>query len=122
MPAGFAREPDRENGSPPRGGIYFDSSSVRASDPSDRGQPQTRPFGFRSKEGAEDSRPVFFAKSAAIIFDFYDHFLAIPILVIAFTQSHNDGPMAVNGFDCVGEQSVYGVLDLRRVNVHDDRR
>src|SRR5262249_46234983 len=90
IPAAFAREPDRENGAPPRGGIYFDPSSVRASDPSDRGQPQTRAIGIRTEERAEDYRQVFFANAAAIIFDFYDHFPASSILVVAFTQSHND--------------------------------
>src|SRR5262249_6376587 len=122
MPAGFAREPDRENGALARGGIHFASSSGRARDTSDSGAATTRSLAIRTKEGAEDSRQVFLANAAAIIFDFYDHFPARPILVVAFTQSHNDGPVAVNSFDCVGEQSVYGILDLRRVNVHDDRR
>jgi len=95
---------------------------MRAGDASDRGEPQSRAVGIRTEEGAEDSRQVFFGYAPAIVSDFDDRFPAGPILIVAFAQSHDYGPMAVYGLDGVGEQPMQGVFDLRGVNVHDDRR
>src|SRR5215813_139423 len=122
LPARFAREPNCESGAYFRSGNHFNSSTMRASDAPDRRQSQSRAIRIRAKEGAEDSRQIFFADAAAIVFDLDGHLPARSILIVALTQSHDDGPVAVYGFNGVVEQPLHGVLDLRRVNVHDDRR
>src|SRR5262249_40692079 len=118
----FALDPNREGGASARSGSRFDSPAVRASDASDRRQPQSRAVGIRAEEGTEDSRQVSFSDASTIVFDFDNHFPALSILTVAFAQSHDHGPVSVNSLNGVGEQPMHGVFDLRRVNVHDDRR
>src|SRR5215471_8033631 len=117
----FAREPDREGGASARSRCDFDSAAVRASYAPDSRQPQSRAVWIRAEERTEDPRQICFGDATAVVFDFDHHFPARPVFTVAFSQSHDHGPVSVYGLDGVGEQPMRGGFDLRRVNSHDDR-
>src|SRR5262245_23727189 len=94
---------------------------MRASDASDRGQPQPRAVGIRAEEGAEDPRQIFIGDATAVVFDVDNRFPACPIITVTLAQSHDHSPVSVNSLNSVSDQPMRGDFDLRGVYLHDDR-
>ena len=90
---------------------------ARACDAPDRRKPQSRAIGIRAEEGTEDSRQVFFRDASSIVLNFDHHLSACSVFTVAFTQSHDYDPISINSLDGLGEQSMQGDFDLRRVDI-----